>query len=96
MNIEITKLSSRGQVVIPKGVRDRLGFEEGTPIELVEGRKGVFLRKVELPKFNIDSYEDTLFLANKQVQKEIAEDVREYAKTGGVDYQQYRKRRLRK
>jgi len=45
---------------------------------------------------NLDDYEDLLFASNERLQVEIDEDMREYARCGGVDYQPYRKRRLKK
>jgi len=39
-----TKLSAKGQVVIPKAVRDRLCWEEGAALEVVERADGVLLR----------------------------------------------------
>lgn len=40
-----TTMSERGQVVIPKDVRDRLRFASGDRLEVVERPDGVFLRK---------------------------------------------------
>ncbi len=40
-----TKLSDKGQVVIPKDVRDRLRLESGDRLEVVERSDGVLLRK---------------------------------------------------
>jgi AbrB family looped-hinge helix DNA binding protein len=44
MNAQI-KVSAKGQVVIPKDVRDRLGMVEGTVIDVIESAEGLFLRK---------------------------------------------------
>jgi AbrB family looped-hinge helix DNA binding protein len=41
---EMTKMSSRGQVVIPKAVRDRHGWGDGTPFDVVDTPQGVLLR----------------------------------------------------
>ncbi len=40
-----TKLSAKGQVVIPKDVRNRLNFDPGDQLEVVERPDGVLLRK---------------------------------------------------
>lgn len=40
-----TKLSAKGQVVIPKGVRDRLGLTEGTVLDVIERGSEVVLRR---------------------------------------------------
>ena len=40
-----TKLSAKGQIVIPKDVRDRLGWPQGSELEVIETAGGVLLRK---------------------------------------------------
>lgn len=40
-----TRLSAKGQVVIPKDVRDRLGWLQGSELEVVETGEGIILRK---------------------------------------------------
>ncbi len=37
-------MSSKGQVVIPKTVRDRHGWSDGTPFDIVETPQGILLR----------------------------------------------------
>jgi AbrB family looped-hinge helix DNA binding protein len=39
-----TRMSAKGQIVIPKAVRDRLQWREGADLEVVERADGVFLR----------------------------------------------------
>ena len=41
------KVSSKGQVVIPKQIRDDLGIVEGSEIEFVQQGRAVFVRPVE-------------------------------------------------
>lgn len=40
-----TKITSKGQVTIPKDVRERLGLRAGDEIEFVEDRRGFRVRK---------------------------------------------------
>lgn len=39
------KITSKGQITIPKAVRDRLGLRPGDEIEFAEDRKGVRIIK---------------------------------------------------
>ncbi len=48
-----TRLSAKGQVVIPKAVRDRLHWSEGDNLEVVETAGGVLLRPVRRPRERI-------------------------------------------
>jgi AbrB family looped-hinge helix DNA binding protein len=48
-----TKLSAKGQVVIPKAVRDKLCWEEGAALEVVEREDGVLLRAAPPPRERI-------------------------------------------
>ena len=36
------QITSKGQITIPKSVRDRLGVDSGDRVEFVEGADGVF------------------------------------------------------
>ncbi|MFT4026705.1 MAG: AbrB/MazE/SpoVT family DNA-binding domain-containing protein [Novosphingobium sp.] len=40
-----TRLSAKGRIVIPKDVRDRLGWGQGSGLEVVETAGGVLLRR---------------------------------------------------
>ena len=55
-----TKLSSKGQLVIPKTVRDAHGWKEGTEFEFVENERGVLLQPVEQvdPRFPPITFEE--------------------------------------
>lgn len=50
MAIEFTKLSSKGQVVIPQGVRKNMNLEEGTPFAVMTQDDTICFKKLEFPK----------------------------------------------
>ena len=45
--IDVTRVSDKGQVVIPKEIRDRLGFKEGTKLIVVATEDAVVLQRIE-------------------------------------------------
>jgi len=45
--IDITKVTDKGQVVIPKEIRDKMGFKEGTRLIVVAADDAVVLQRVE-------------------------------------------------
>ena len=64
-------------------------------LDLVKTAKERFI----LPDYNavmmnLEDYEDMLLVSNPRIQKEIEKAVRDYKKTGGMDYMEYRKKRL--
>ena len=51
-NIEITSVSSRGQVVIPQSLRDRLKIHEGEKFVVIGEDNTIVLKKLEMPSFS--------------------------------------------
>ncbi len=49
MEMETTKMSSRGQVVIPENVRAMVSASEGTLFAVVGSRDTIVLKKIGLP-----------------------------------------------
>lgn len=49
--VEVTSLSSRGQVVIPQGVRERLHLHEGEKFIVLGEEDTIVLKKLEVPSF---------------------------------------------
>jgi AbrB family looped-hinge helix DNA binding protein len=43
--MDTTRLSSKGQVIIPKGVRDAKGWREGDELVVEDRPDGIFLRR---------------------------------------------------
>ncbi len=72
LNIATTKLSSKGQVVIPENVRKELGLEPGAQFVVMGEGDLVILKKIEAP----DRRE---FLA-------LAKKVRSQARKAGVKH----------
>lgn len=50
-NLEITSMSSRGQIVIPFGLREKLNIKEGEKFIILGEDNTIVLRKVEMPSF---------------------------------------------
>jgi len=48
---EVTKMSSRGQVVIPQELRERMHLEEGSKFAVVGMEDTIILKKLEPPKW---------------------------------------------
>lgn len=48
--VEFTKLSSKGQIVIPQGVRKDMRLKTGTPFAVIEQKDAILLKKIEMPK----------------------------------------------
>ena len=46
--IDVTRVSDKGQVVIPKDIRDRLQMKEGTKLIVIATEDAVILQKIEL------------------------------------------------
>lgn len=47
--VELTRLSSKGQVVIPQHVRDELGLKEGETFVVLGKEDTIILKKVAVP-----------------------------------------------
>jgi AbrB family looped-hinge helix DNA binding protein len=46
--MEITKISSKGQVVIPLKIRDELGIQEGSVIAIEKVNDVVMIKKIDM------------------------------------------------
>ena len=45
--IDVTKVSDKGQVVIPKEIRDKLNFAEGSKLIVIATEDAVILQRIE-------------------------------------------------
>ncbi len=50
--IEITSISSRGQIVIPQNLRNRMKICEGEKFIVIGEGNTIVLKKLEMPSFN--------------------------------------------
>lgn len=50
--IETTKMSSKGQIVIPEGIRNRLGLKTGDKFMVIGDKDVVILKTLSAPSIN--------------------------------------------
>ena len=48
--VQITKISSKGQIVIPQEIRKKLDLEEGNLMVVSNKNDTILLKKIEIPK----------------------------------------------
>ena len=48
-SVDVTRLSSKGQIVLPQAVRERLHLEEGVRFVVIASGDTVVLKKLEIP-----------------------------------------------
>ena len=49
MDVEMIKMSSKGQIVIPQNIREEIHASEGTMFAVVSGKDSIVLKKVAPP-----------------------------------------------
>lgn len=62
-----TRMSSKGQVVIPEDIRKRLGLEAGSQFIVVAGKDAVILKTISPP--SMAEFDDLLRKARRQARK---------------------------
>jgi AbrB family looped-hinge helix DNA binding protein len=62
-----TKLSSKGQVVIPEEIRKRLGLEPGSQFIVVADQDTIILKTISPP--SLDEFDDLIRKARQQTRK---------------------------
>lgn len=50
MEVEFTKLSSKGQVVIPQDIRKDMKLKKGTPFAVTKQKDTIILKKMKFPE----------------------------------------------
>ncbi len=62
-----TKLSSKGQVVIPEEIRKRLGLEAGSQFIVVADKDAIILKTISPP--SLDEFDELIREARQQARK---------------------------
>jgi AbrB family looped-hinge helix DNA binding protein len=65
--VETTRMSSKGQIVIPEEIRKRLGLKAGDKFLVVGDKDVVILKSISTP--SIDEFDDLIAKARKQAEK---------------------------
>ena len=78
-NADVVVMSSKGQVVVPKGVRNAVEADVGTQFVVFGSGSTIVLKKIELPKFS-----------QKELEKLVAQSERKLKQAGFVTEQSRR------
>jgi AbrB family looped-hinge helix DNA binding protein len=65
--VETTRMSSKGQIVIPEEIRKRLGLKAGDKFLVVGDKDVVILKSISTP--SIDEFDDLIAKARKQAER---------------------------
>jgi antitoxin PrlF len=49
MVVELTKMSSKGQIVIPRSIRQLIGIEEGNVFAIAGDKNTIILKRIKTP-----------------------------------------------
>ena len=66
-SLATTRMSSKGQVVIPEEIRDRLGLKAGTQFVVVGNRDAVILKAISAP--SVEEFNDLIGQARRQARR---------------------------
>ena len=66
-NVSTTRMSSKGQVVIPENIRKQLNLKEGAQFVVLGDKDVVILKNITPP--SIDGFDDLIATARKKARK---------------------------
>lgn len=66
-SLATTRMSSKGQVVIPEEIRDRLGLKSGTQFVVIGDRDVVILKAISAP--SVKEFNDLIGDARRQARR---------------------------
>ena len=69
VNISTTKMSSKGQVVIPEAIRKKLGLKSGDQFVVTGNKDVVILKSISPPP--LDEFEDLIAEARRQARRSV-------------------------
>ncbi|HLC72914.1 MAG TPA: AbrB/MazE/SpoVT family DNA-binding domain-containing protein [Candidatus Nanoarchaeia archaeon] len=79
--LEVTSMSSRGQVVIPQEIRERLHLQNGEKFIVIGADNTIILKKMEAPSFkgfdNLLKKTRAFAKEKKLTEKDITEAIKE-------------------
>lgn len=77
---EEATLTSKGQVTIPKQIREHLGIKEGKKIVFIERENEVVIRpKIENPLAKLKELRKNIHLSEKDIDKMISESKKDWS-----------------
>jgi AbrB family looped-hinge helix DNA binding protein len=69
--VEMTRISSKGQIVIPSSIRQDLGLNTGDHLVVFTDGEIIFMRKVDRDKIISDFTRLSLFMSKLAIEKDI-------------------------
>lgn len=80
---EKAKLSKKGQVTIPKSIREKLGLEAGKKVSFdVIGKEAVLYPDIEEPLEELKKLRDEVKFSEKEIDKMIEDSKSRWSKLG--------------
>ena len=78
---ELVKMSEKGQLVVPRRIREKQGFKSSDRFVAIDVKDGVLFRRVEIPEVKIEFEQlskdiQSHFRKNKVKQSDVVEAVR--------------------
>lgn len=67
ISFSTTKMTSKGQIVIPEETRSRLGMKPGTQFMVIEGKDSLILKVIAPP--SMDDFDELIEQARRQADK---------------------------
>jgi len=69
--VELTRMSSRGQIVIPQDIREELGLVEGEAFAVFGSKDSLFLKRIKTPskKEMLEKFEELVKKGEEKAKK---------------------------